>query len=142
MNLFAERWENLIGYMPVKICFPALEGLEWKIVTGCDSKNIPWSYHNGGNWPVLLWVFTAAALKTNRIELAQEAIAIAESRLYQDQFPEYYDGNNGRLIGKEARIYQTWSIAGLLAAKQFLANPDYLELISFPEDLQGPGCSI
>jgi len=142
MNLFAERWENLIGYMPVKICFPALEGLEWKIVTGCDSKNIPWSYHNGGNWPVLLWVFTAAALKINRIELAQEAIAIAESRLYQDQFPEYYDGNNGRLIGKEARIYQTWSIAGLLAAKLFLANPDYLELISFPEDLQGPGCSI
>ncbi|MBW4685099.1 MAG: glycoside hydrolase 100 family protein [Komarekiella atlantica HA4396-MV6] len=142
MNLFAQRWEDLIGYMPVKICFPALEGLEWQIVTGCDPKNIPWSYHNGGNWPVLLWLFAAAAQKTGRIELAQEAIAIAESRLFQDQFPEYYDGNNGRLIGKEARIYQTWSIAGLLAAKQLLANPDSLELISFAEGLEGPGCSL
>ncbi|MBE9038319.1 glycoside hydrolase 100 family protein [aff. Roholtiella sp. LEGE 12411] len=142
MNLFAQRWEDLIGYMPVKICFPALEGLEWQIVTGCDPKNIPWSYHNGGNWPVLLWLFTAAAQKTGRIELAQEAIAIAESRLFEDQFPEYYDGNNGRLIGKEARIYQTWSIAGLLVAKQLLVNPDSLELISFAEGLEGPGCSL
>jgi len=142
MNLFVHRWQDLIGYMPVKICFPALEGLEWQIVTGCDPKNIPWSYHNGGNWPVLLWLFVAAAQKTGRVELAQEAIAIAENRLFEDEFPEYYDGNNGRLVGKEARIYQTWSIAGLLAAKQFLANPDYLELISFAEGLEGPGCSI
>ena len=142
MNLFANRWKDLIGYMPLKICYPALEGLEWQIVTGCDPKNIAWSYHNGGNWPVLLWLFSAAAVKTGRIELAQKAIAIAENRLFEDQFPEYYDGNNGRLVGKEARIYQTWSIAGLLAAKQLLANPDYLELISFPEGLEGPGCSL
>ncbi|WP_341527358.1 glycoside hydrolase 100 family protein [Nostoc sp. UHCC 0302] len=142
MNLFANRWKDLIGYMPLKICYPAVEGLEWQIVTGCDPKNIAWSYHNGGNWPVLLWLFSAAAVKTGRIELAQKAIAIAENRLFEDKFPEYYDGNNGRLVGKEARIYQTWSIAGLLAAKQLLANPDCLELISFPEGLEGPGCSL
>ncbi|AVH66676.1 glycoside hydrolase 100 family protein [Nostoc sp. 'Peltigera membranacea cyanobiont' N6] len=142
MNLFAQRWQDLIGYMPVKICFPAMDGLEWRIVTGCDSKNSAWSYHNGGNWPVLLWLFAAAALKTGRTELAQVAIAIAEKRLFKDRFPEYYDGNNGRLIGKEARINQTWSIAGLLAAKKFVENPDYLELICFPEGLEGPGCSL
>ena len=142
MNLFVHRWEDLIGYMPVKICYPALQGLEWQIVTGCDPKNTPWSYHNGGNWPVLLWLFTAASLKTGRVELAHEAIAIAESRLTEDKFPEYYDGNNGRLIGKEARIYQTWTIAGLMVAKQFLANPDGVELISFPETFIGTGCSL
>lgn len=142
MNLFAHRWDDLIGQMPVKICYPALQGLEWQIVTGCDPKNISWSYHNGGNWPVLLWLFTAAALKTGRVELAHEAIAIAEGRLSKDKFPEYYDGNNGRLIGKEARTYQTWSIAGLLVAKQFMANPDHLELISFPETFIGAGCSL
>ncbi|UKO96100.1 glycoside hydrolase 100 family protein [Nostoc sp. UHCC 0870] len=142
MNLFVHRWQDLIGYMPVKICYPAIEGLEWRIVTGCDPKNIPWSYHNGGNWPVLLWLFTAAAVKTGRVELAQEAIAIAESRLTQDKFPEYYDGNNGRLIGKEARINQTWSVAGLLAAKQFLANPHFLELVTFAESFEGFGCSL
>jgi hypothetical protein len=142
MNLFAQRWQDLIGYMPVKICFPALEGLEWRIVTGCDSKNRAWSYHNGGNWPVLLWLFASAAQKAGRTELAQAAIAIAERRLLKDKFPEYYDGNNGRLIGKEARIYQTWSIAGLLAAKKFVENPKYLELISFAEGLEVPGCSL
>jgi glycogen debranching enzyme len=142
MNLFAQRWQDLIGYMPVKICFPAMEGLEWRIVTGCDSKNTAWSYHNGGNWPVLLWLFTAAAQKTGRMELAQAAIAIAEKRLFKDQFPEYYDGKNGRLIGKESRTHQTWSIAGLLAAKKFVENPEYLELISFTEGLEGPGCSL
>ncbi|MBE8999315.1 glycoside hydrolase 100 family protein [Nostoc sp. LEGE 12447] len=142
MNLFAQRWQDLIGYMPVKICFPAMDGLEWRIVTGCDSKNRAWSYHNGGNWPVLLWLFASAAQKAGRTELAQAAIAIAEKRLFKDQFPEYYDGNNGRLIGKEARINQTWSIAGLLAAKKFVENPDYLELISFAEGLEVPGCSL
>ncbi|WP_442949526.1 hypothetical protein [Nostoc sp.] len=45
-------------------------------------------------------------------------------------------------MAKEARIYQTWSIAGLLAAKKFLENPEYLELISFAEGLEGPGCSL
>lgn len=83
MNLFAQRWQDLIGYMPVKICFPALEGLEWRIVTGCDSKNSAWSDHNGGNWAVLLWFFAAATQKTDRTELAQAAIAIAERRLFK-----------------------------------------------------------
>ncbi|MBF2004915.1 MAG: glycoside hydrolase 100 family protein [Chlorogloeopsis fritschii C42_A2020_084] len=142
MDLFELRWHDLIGYMPLKICFPALEGMEWHIVTGCDPKNIPWSYHNGGNWPILLWLFAAAAEKTGRVELAQRAIEIAESRLIRDRFPEYYDGKNGRLIGKEARIYQTWSIAGLLAAKEIIANPAYLDLITFEEDNQNLGCDF
>lgn len=63
MDLIEQRWQDLIGYMPMKICFPAVEDLEWKILTGCDPKNVPWSYHNGGNWPVLLWSLAAAAQK-------------------------------------------------------------------------------
>lgn len=60
-----------------------------------------------------------------------------------DKFPEYYDGKNGRLIGKEARSYQTWTIAGLLAAKELLANPEYIKLISFDEGIENPvGLSI
>ena len=50
--------------MPVKICYPAVEGEHWRLQTGSDPKNVPWSYHNGGNWPVLLWAFVAAAVKT------------------------------------------------------------------------------
>jgi len=142
MDLFDHRWHDLIGYMPVKICFPAVEGLEWRIVTGCDPKNIPWSYHNGGNWPVLLWMFAAAAQKTNRLELAQRAIKTAWQRLSVDKWPEYYDSKNGRLIGKEARILQTWTIAGFLVAQQLMDNPANLELISFEENFEQIKCPI
>lgn len=142
MNLFEQRSSDLMGFMPVKICFPAVEGLEWRIVTGSDPKNIPWSYHNGGNWPVLLWLFAAAAQKTGRQELAERAITLAESRLIEDRFPEYYDGKQGRLIGKEARIYQTWTIAGLLAAKEIMANPKHIKLFSFEEEIESSGCVL
>ncbi|GAA6621931.1 glycoside hydrolase 100 family protein [Scytonema sp. NUACC26] len=131
MNLFDERWEDLIGDMPVKICFPALKDEEYKIVTGCDPKNIPWSYHNGGSWPVLLWLLSAAAVKTNRPELANRALEIAQERLHYDEWPEYYDGKKGRLIGKQARKYQTWTITGFLLAKELLQNPALLPLVTF-----------
>lgn len=142
MDLFEQRWQDLIGFMPLKICFPAVEGLEWRIVTGCDPKNLPWSYHNGGSWATILWLFAAAAQKTGRIELATRAIALAETRLVQDKYPEYYDGKNGRLIGKEARTYQTWTIAGLLAAKEIMNNPKHIELFSFEEGVESSDCKV
>jgi hypothetical protein len=134
LNLIELRWSNLIGDMPMKLCFPALEDTDWRIVTGADPKNRPWSYHNGGSWPVLLWMLTAAARKMNRAELAHHAIAIAERRLMLDQWPEYYDGPDGRLIGKEARRYQTWTVSGYLLAKELIANPDHLKLITYDHE--------
>ncbi len=135
LNLIELRWSDLIGHMPMKLCYPALEDVDWKIVTGCDPKNRPWSYHNGGSWPVLLWMLTAVARKMNRAELAHHAIAVAERRLLKDQWPEYYDGPDARLIGKEARKYQTWTISGYLLAKELIANPQHLKLVAFEEEL-------
>jgi len=134
MDLIEQRWDDLVGNMPMKICFPAVEGLEWKILTGCDPKNVPWSYHNGGNWPVLLWLLAAAAQKTGRPHLARIAIELAEKRLSKDQWPEYYDGKNGRLVGKQARKYQTWTISGFLLAKHLMDHPEHLGLFSFDEE--------
>jgi len=51
MDLIEARWNELVGEMPLKISYPALEGHEWKIITGYDPKNTRWSYHNGGSWP-------------------------------------------------------------------------------------------
>nr|CAD1836855.1 unnamed protein product [Ananas comosus var. bracteatus] len=123
MDLIEERWEELVGEMPLKICHPAIESHEWRIVTGCDPKNTRWSYHNGGSWPVLLWLLTAACIKTGRPQIARRAIDLAESRLLKDGWPEYYDGKLGRYIGKQARKFQTWSIAGYLVAKMMLEDP-------------------
>ncbi|RAM49742.1 MAG: alkaline invertase [Hapalosiphonaceae cyanobacterium JJU2] len=133
MNLIEKRWDDLVGDMPMKITFPALEKEEYRIITGCDPKNIPWSYHNGGNWPVLMWMLAAAAIKTKRIYLADKAIEIAQERLKDDEWPEYYDGRRGRLQGKQARKYQTWTVAGFLLAKELIKNPSCLPLVSFEQ---------
>ncbi|XP_030527362.2 probable alkaline/neutral invertase B [Rhodamnia argentea] len=136
MDLIEERWEELVGEMPLKICYPAIENHEWKIVTGCDPKNTRWSYHNGGSWPVLLWLLTAACIKTGRPLIARRAIKLIESRLSKDHWPEYYDGKLGRYVGKQARKFQTWSIAGYLVAKMLFEDPSHLGMVSLEEDRQ------
>ena len=96
LNLIEAKWDDLVGHMPLKISYPALEFEEWRIITGSDPKNTwvsclfifasclvlasnlfmiswslkyvcldsysPWSYHNGGSWPTLLWQVTLASI--------------------------------------------------------------------------------
>ncbi|XP_042437336.1 probable alkaline/neutral invertase F [Zingiber officinale] len=136
MDLLEARWEELVGEMPLKACYPALETHEWRIITGCDPKNTRWSYHNGGSWPVLLWLLTAASIKTGRPHIAKRAIDLAETRLPKDSWPEYYDGKLGRYVGKQARKFQTWSVAGYLVAKMMLDDPSLLGIVALEEDRQ------
>ncbi|CAL5208694.1 unnamed protein product [Lathyrus oleraceus] len=134
LNLMQEKWDDLVGHMPLKICYPALDNEEWRIITGSDPKNTPWSYHNGGSWPTLLWQFTLACIKMGRIELAQKAADLAEKRLPVDSWPEYYDTRSGKFIGKQARMYQTWTIAGFLTSKMLLKNPEKASMLFCEED--------
>ncbi|XP_074332905.1 putative alkaline/neutral invertase F isoform X2 [Apium graveolens] len=136
MDLIEARWEELVGEMPLKICYPAIEGHEWKILTGCDPKNTRWSYHNGGSWPVLIWLLTAACIKTKRKHIAEKAVVLIEERLSKDGWPEYYDGKTGQYIGKQARKQQTWSIAGYLVAKMLLEEDSHLGMIALEEDIR------
>jgi hypothetical protein len=54
--------------------------------------------------------------------------------LQSDNWPEYYDGINDNAVGKEARLFQVWTIAGFLAAYCLLKNPKNIELLSFDEN--------
>lgn len=85
---------------------------------------------------VLIWFLTAACIKSGRPQLARRAIELAETRLFEDGWPEYYDGKHGRYMGKQARKNQTWSIAGYLVAKMMLEDPSHLGMISLEEDKQ------
>ncbi|KAE8010340.1 hypothetical protein FH972_006716 [Carpinus fangiana] len=136
LNLIEAKWDDIVGHMPLKIGYPAVENEEWRIITGSDPKNTPWSYHNGGSWPTLLWQFTLACIKMGRLELAQKAVALAEKRLPLDRWPEYYDTRTGKFIGKQARLYQTWTIAGFLASKMLLENPEMASLLFWEEDYE------
>ncbi|KAK3041252.1 hypothetical protein RJ639_001535 [Escallonia herrerae] len=136
LDLFEAKWAELVADMPMKICYPALGGEEWRIVTGSDPKNTPWSYHNGGSWPTLLWQLTVACIKMNRPGIAENAVKIAERRISRDKWPEYYDTKRARFIGKQARLFQTWSIAGYLVAKLLLSNPGAAHILVNVEDME------
>lgn len=129
LKLYEARWDNLVGAMPVKICYPAMEGLEWQVRTGSDPKNVPWSYQNGGSWPALLWPFVAAALKAGRGDLAERAYHTALKRLHDDDWPEYYDGRAGNLIGRRSNLKQVWSATSLIMADKLIKNPGLLSLL-------------
>ena len=39
LRLLEVNWEVLVGSMPIKLCYPALEGKAWHMLTGADGKN-------------------------------------------------------------------------------------------------------
>lgn len=91
-------------------------------------------HHIRSTIAVLLWLMVAACIKTGRRETARRAITMVEERLAKDGWPEYYDGITGQYIGKQARKYQTWSIAGYLVAKKMMENQIDVALVSLDED--------
>jgi hypothetical protein len=133
LKLLFNRENELIGEMPMKVCYPALTGRDWELITGHDPKNEPWSYHNGGSWPFLIWYLAAASIKTGATEHLSKLIKMMERRLSRDNYPEYYDGVHSRLVGKEARSRQTWSVAGYIIAKTLMSEPDKLKILVFEE---------
>lgn len=87
----------------------------------------------------LLWCyvqFTLACMKMGRGELARKAVALAEQRLPGDEWAEYYDTRRGRLRGKQARLRQTWTIAGYLSSKMLLRNPEMAKMLVWNEDYE------
>ncbi|KAE8076478.1 hypothetical protein FH972_015125 [Carpinus fangiana] len=144
LNLIEAKWDDIVGRMPLKIGYPAVENEEWRIITGSDPKNTIGG--NCGKRSIKIykldasvfgyWQFTMACIKMGRLELAQKTVALAEKRLPLDRWPEYYDTRTGKFIGKQARLYQTWTIAGFLASKMLLENPEMASLLFWEEDYE------
>lgn len=85
-------------------------------------------------WISFLLQLTVACIKTNRPEIAARAVEVAERHIARDRWPEYYDTKKGRFIGKQARLFQTWSIAGYLVAKLLLNDPSSAKILITDED--------
>jgi len=124
---------HLMAQMPMRICHPPLEQEEWANKTGLDPKNWPWSYHNGGHWPSLLWSFAGAVLlhtqrnpSADLLLMGQMKALVEEcywsqlNQLPRQQWPEYFDGPTGTWVGQQARTYQTWTVVGFLLLHHFL----------------------
>lgn len=71
-----------------------------------------------------------------RFEMAKKAVAVAEKRISNDRWPEYYDTRTGKFIGKQSRLYQTWTIAGFLTSKMLVENPELASSLFWEEDYE------
>jgi hypothetical protein len=136
LHLVDARWTDLVGSAPLRIVYPALEGEAWRTITGADAKNAPWRYHNGGWWPCLLWSFASAAVASDRTDLLERALTIAESRFDRDRWPEYYDGHLEARPGEQARRKQSWSMGAYLYAKDCLRDAAIAELYVWPDEIE------
>ena len=132
-RLVLHNREHLMAQMPMRICHPPLERDEWSEKTGSDPKNWPWSYHNGGHWPSLLWFLGGALLlhekrypQADVLLMGQMKAMLEEcywmqlNQLPRQQWAEYFDGPTGTWVGQQARTYQTWTIVGFLLLHHFL----------------------
>ncbi|MBU6427581.1 MAG: hypothetical protein KGR26_01085, partial [Cyanobacteria bacterium REEB65] len=112
-----ERWQNLVGSMPIAVCWPGLAGTDYEVVMDGDTRARPGSYHNGAHWPNILWTLVCACLANGRDDLARRALSTAETGL-PEHWGEYYDASG--TLGAHARTRQTWTIAGYLVADDAL----------------------
>lgn len=133
-DLIEHHARDLVGDTGVKLTYPPLEERDWYTLTGSDHKNVPWSYHNAGTWPMLLWPLASAARVAGRSAFAEDVVQRAAPRLARDAWPEYYDGPFGGLIGRRSRLRQTWTAAATLAAAALVADGDADDPFAFERD--------
>lgn len=142
-HLMQQNQADLFAQMPLRICHPPLDNEEWRKKTGYDRKNLPWCYHNAGHWPCLFWFFVIATLRHKQHQssvdgvvidsLLQDNYELLVKRLPQQNWAEYFDGPNGVWVGQQARLYQTWTIAGFLLTHHFLkVNPEDADIMDLP----------
>ncbi len=146
-SLFDLMYQNqsaLFAQMPLRICHPPLDNEDWRKKTGYDRKNLPWCYHNAGHWPCLFWFFVLATTRHKYRQssvgddgaidrLLQNNYELLVKRLPEQNWAEYFDGPNGVWVGQQARLYQTWTIAGFLLAHHFLkVNPEDTDIMDLP----------
>ena len=136
-RLVLHNRSDLIAQMPMRICHPPMEAAEWSNKTGSDPKNWPWSYHNGGHWPSLLWYLGGAILLHEQLHPQADVLLMGQTKamleecywsqlnqLPRQQWAEYFDGPTGTWVGQQARTYQTWTIVGFLLLHHLLRmNP-------------------
>lgn len=142
-RLVLHNRDHLMAQMPMRICHPPMEMEEWVNKTGSDPKNWPWSYHNGGHWPSLLWYLGSAVMLHEQLKPNADALLMGQMRalleecywsqlnqLPRQQWAEYFDGPTGTWVGQQARTYQTWTIVGFLLLHHLLrVKPTDVQLL-------------
>ena len=49
-------------------------------------------------------------------------------RIHRDNWPDYYDGRKGDLIGRRSNLFQAWTATAYIITHKLMENPDRLRL--------------
>lgn len=106
---------NINAPLPVTCLFPPVmeNDLDWEEIY--STKEMPFTYHNGGVWPFIFGFWIATLVKRKRKKTAKKDLK-KFAKFMQDNlwdFNEYYHGKNLTPLGRE---YQAWSAAGYILA--------------------------
>ena len=100
---------------PIKSLYPPVfrHEKDWEPIYRL--KQQPYTYHNGGIWPVISGLWIHVLEKRGHHRLAEEELWRLADNIRRDQFlfHEYYHGKTGRPCG---RVHQAWSAAGYIIA--------------------------
>ncbi|MGM5482213.1 MAG: amylo-alpha-1,6-glucosidase [Nanobdellota archaeon] len=84
-------------------------------------KERPYTYHNGGIWPMITGFWIYVLEKKGFKKIAEKELKTLAEHLRKDnyQFHEYYHGKTAKPMGRK---YQAWSAAGYIIAYNAVYN--------------------
>jgi sucrose-6-phosphatase len=119
-----ERALSIISYVqsqhitkptPLTALYPPImpHDTDWEVIY--EVKETPFTYHNGGIWPMITGFWIAALVKHGKLKFAREQMCDFTESMAQNHwiFPEYLHGQSLVPMG---RMNQAWSAAGYIIA--------------------------
>jgi sucrose-6-phosphatase len=120
----AERTKSIVDYVinnninkpfPLTSLYPPVYKGEvsWQFIY--ETHEQPYTYHNGGIWPLIGGFWIAALVKAKKHKVAEKELHKLASTLKEQgyKFNEYMHGKTGAPMG---RTYQAWSAASYIIA--------------------------
>ncbi|MCB9358436.1 hypothetical protein H6503_00745 [Candidatus Woesearchaeota archaeon] len=100
---------------PIKALSPVIkkQDKDWESIYSI--KELPYTYHNGGIWPMLAGFWINSLMKVNMQKKAEEELENLARLMKRGNFVfnEYMHGKTGKAMGTP---YQAWSAAGYIIA--------------------------
>ena len=112
---------NINKPFPIKSLYPPVlkKHKGWESIY--QEKEQPYTYHNGGIWPVIagFWIYVLKKNKYNKTALVELEILAKYLKKQRWKFNEYMHGKTGKPLGRK---YQAWSAAGYIIAYHSVNN--------------------
>ncbi len=115
--------DNKVNYpVPLSCLHPVVEEGDKDWLEIYSIKERPYTYHNGGTWPMISGFWIEALMHhSSKKKLAEKELKRFAEELEKSEwvFPEYFHGKTGERMGK---FHMAWSAAGYIIAYNAVKN--------------------